>query len=108
MKTKLIFKLEGEPEGFNAKLSPDCKVKITNKKGPLILNYENRRIVGSYDNLRLEGEVILADIELNDDLKLMEDRFQYSISGKVLDHNDKNEGNLISVDAAVAIMNNKF
>lgn len=110
MKTKLVFKLEKEPAGFSQVLSDKCEVKIKNREGLLYLNYEKRteRVVGQYKNLRQEGELILADVELKDQLKSIEDRFEYSIEGAVLKKNEKGEADVIEVRGVGALMENKF
>lgn len=108
MKSQLLFRLEKQPAGFNAILAPDCKVEIPHKSGQLNLNY-GQSIVGHYDNLRIDGEAIIADIYLDQSLDDgTKNRFEYSISGDVLKTNDKGEANLIRVRSAVAIMSNKF
>lgn len=109
MKTKLVFKLEKEPAGFSQVLSEKCKVKIKNTEGLLYLNYEKRaeRVVGSYKNLRQEGELILADVELKDQLKTIEGRFEYAIEGSVLAKNDNGEAEEIEVRGVGALMENK-
>lgn len=110
MKTELIFKLEKNPNGFNEVFAPNCEVKIKNREGLLYLNYEKRaqRIVGSYKNLRQEGEVILADVKLVQSIVSIESRFEFSIEGSVIKHNDSGEVELLEVSGVAAIMDNKF
>lgn len=106
MKTELVFKLEREPQGFNQVFAQGCKVNIKNPDGVLYLNYEKRpeRVVGFYKNLRQEGELFLADIELHHQVKVVEDRFEYAIEGAVLSKNDKGEAELVDVKGVSAIM----
>ena len=93
MKTQLVFKLEKEPKGFGQVFTQDCDIKIKNTEGLLYLNYEKRseRVVGSYKNLRKDGENILADVELFEKLRVIEDRIDYSIEGAISRKNDKGE-----------------
>lgn len=110
MKTELIFKLENKMEGFNKTFAPNCKIDIQNKSGNLYLNYENRieRIVGKYENMRAEGETVLADISLFENLKVIEDRIEFSIEGSVVNTNEKEEVDHISIARPAVIMHNKF
>jgi hypothetical protein len=110
MKTQRVFKLEQAPDGFSQIFSPNCKITIEKTEGQLYLNYENRneRIVGHYKNLRREGEVFLADIELFDHLKPIENRFEFSIEGSVTSKNDKGEAESVVIKRAAALMHNKF
>lgn len=110
MKTELVFKLEKEPAGFGQVFSPNCKVKIDNKDGQVYLNYEHRieRVVGSYTNLRQEGEVILADVEVFGKLKGLEDRIEYAIEGSIIQKNEKGEVESIRIKGVGALMSNKF
>lgn len=108
-KTQLVFKLEKEPAGFGQVFVPNCEVKIKNTEGLLYLNYEKRaeRIVGSYKNLRQEGEMILADVQLIESLTTIENRFDYAIEG-TMKKNDKGEVTSIEVRGVGALMDNKF
>lgn len=109
MATEIVFKLEQNPDGFTQALAPDCKVKIKKTYGYLYLNYEKResRIVGTYVNLRLEGENVLADVKLFDKYQSLESRFGYSIEGEIAKKNDKNEVEDIVVTGVGAIMDSK-
>lgn len=106
-KTELVFKLEKEPAGFGQVFAQNCKIKIKNTEGPLYLNYEKRpeRVVGFYKNLRQEGEVILADIRLHEQVQGVEHRLEYSIEGAVLAKNDKNEAESVEISGVGALMN---
>lgn len=106
METKLIFKMEKNPEGFNVTLAPDCKIKIVKEEGQLYLNYEKRaeRIVGHFKNLRQEGESILAEVNLLRHAKDVESRFEYAIEGAILNKNEAGEADLIEVRGVAAIM----
>lgn len=108
-KTQLVFKLEKEPNGFNQVFAPNCEVKIKNTDGVLYLNYEKRaeRVVGSYKNLRQEGEMILADVQLIESLTSIEDRIEYAIEGAVIKKNDNGEAESIEVRGVGALMENK-
>lgn len=110
MKTELVFKLEKEPTGFGQVFAQNCKVKIKNTEGLLYLNYEKRpeRVVGSYKNLRQEGEMILADVQLFEKLRVIEDRIEYAIEGAISQKNDKGEVEAIEVKGVGALMDNKF
>lgn len=110
MKTEIVFKLEKTPVGFNQVLAPNCQVKIGNTSGTMYLNYEYRteRAVGRYENLRREGEQILADVELFDKLKVIEDRIEYAIAGAVISKNSEGEAELILIASVAALMHNKF
>lgn len=109
MKDQIVFKLEKEPNGFSQVFAPDCKIDIKNKEGLLYLNYEKRaqRVVGSYKNLRQEGEVILADVELRGDLTPVEHRITYSIEGDVVKKNDNNEAISIVIQGVGALMDSE-
>jgi hypothetical protein len=109
-KTELVFKLEKNPEGFSQVLAQNCEVKIKNSEGLLYLNYEHRpeRVVGSYKNLRQEGELILADVRLIESLTPIEDRIEFSIEGSVLKKNEAGEAEAIEVKGVGALMHNKF
>lgn len=109
MKTQIVFKLEKEPDGFGQVFAPDCKIDIKNKEGLLYLNYEKRtqRVVGSYKNLRQEGEVILADVELRGDLTPIEHRIGYAIEGAVVKKNNNNEATSIVVKGVGALMDSE-
>lgn len=108
-KTQLVFKLEKEPVGFGQVFTQNCEVKIKRTDGPLYLNYEKRaeRIVGSYKNLRQEGEMILADIQLAKSLAPIENRFEYAIEGAVIKKNNNGEVESIEISGVGAIMENK-
>lgn len=110
MKTKLVFKMQKNVDGFTQSFAPNCKVSIKSTEGPLYLNYEKRpeRVVGFYKNLRQEGEVILADIRLHEQVAKVEDRLDYSIEGVVLQKNDGGDAESIEVRGVSAIMDNKF
>jgi len=110
MKTEIVFKLEKNPDGFNQTFSPNCKVNISSPDGVLYLNYEKRaeRVVGFYKNLRQEGEVILADVELHNQVKLVEDRIEYAIEGSIVKKNENNEVEEVNVKGVGALMHNKF
>jgi len=110
METKLVFKLEKEPAGFGQVFAQNCDVKIKNTEGLLYLNYEKRaeRVVGSYKNLRKEGENILADVELFEKLRVIENRIDYSIEGAISQKNEKGEIEAIEVRGVGALMDNKF
>ena len=110
MKTQLVFKLEKEPAGFGQVFAPNCSVKIKKSEGHLYLNYEKRaeRVVGFYKNLRQEGENILADVEIFEKLKPVENRFEYSIEGAILEKNTNDEVTSIEVQGIGALMDNKF
>lgn len=109
-KTQLVFKLEKKPAGFSQVLAEGCKVVIEKTSGPLYLNYEKRpeRVVGFYDNLRQEGELILADIRLVESLTPIEPRLDFSIEGSVSKHNDEGEAEAIKIVGVSALMDNKF
>ena len=111
MKTELVFKLEKNPDGYRGQtFCPSCEVKINNPKGFLYLNYEHReeRIMGHYSNLRREGEVILADVELFEKHKILEPRFEYAIEGGIISRNDKNEITSVTINGVSVLMHNKF
>lgn len=110
MKNQKVFKLEQQPDGFGQTFSPNCEITIEKTEGQLYLNYENRneRIVGHYKNLRREGEVFLADIDLFDHMKPIEGRLEFSIEGSVLKKNEKGEAESVVIKRAAALMPNKF
>lgn len=109
MKNQVVFKIEKNPPGFNVFLAPDCEIKIITSAGLLYLNYEQRqeRAVGSYKNLRREGDTILADVELFKNFQDLEERFDYSISGAVVGKNDFDEASSIVIQGVGALMENK-
>ena len=106
MKTELVFKLEKEPKGFGQVFAQNCNVKIKNTYGLLYLNYEKRaeRVVGSYKNLRQEGELILADVELFEKLRVIENRLEYAIEGAISRKNEKGEVEAIEIRGVGALM----
>lgn len=108
-KTQLVFKLEKNPDGFSYMFAEDCKFTIEKTDGPLYLNYEKRpeRVVGFYNNLRQEGDLLLADIRLVESLTPIEERLEFSIEGAV-QKNDQNEVKSVKVVGVSAIMHNKF
>ena len=110
METKLVFKLEKEPAGFGQVFAQNCDVKIKNTEGLLYLNYEKRseRVVGSYKNLRKDGENILADVEIFEKLRVIESRINYAIEGAISRKNDKGEVEAIEVQGVGALMDNRF
>jgi len=109
MTTQLVFKMEKNPDGYNQTFAPNCKVKIEKTEGQLYLNYEKRaeRIVGSYSNLRQEGELILADIKLLPHAEQVESRFEYAIEGGILNRNSNGDVDSIKVKGVSAIMHSK-
>jgi len=109
MKTQLVFKMEQKPDGYGQTFAPNCKVKIEKTDGQLYLNYEKRaeRIVGHYKNLRQEGELLLAEVELFPHAKSVEDRFEYAIEGGIISKNSSNEVESISVKGVSAVMHFK-
>jgi hypothetical protein len=109
MKTKLVFKLERSPEGFGQIFSPNCNIEIINNKGFVYLNYEKRnsRIMGHFDNLRKEGEVIVADITLFERHIPIEHRLEYAIEGFIVSKNDK-EVTSLKISGIGALMDSKF
>lgn len=110
MKTELVFKLEKEPKGFGQVFTQDCDIKIKKTEGIFYLNYEKRseRAVGSYKNLRKEGENILADVELFEKLLVIENRIDYAIEGAISLKNSKGEVEAIEIHGVGALMDNRF
>lgn len=110
METKLVFKLEKEPAGFGQVFAQNCDIKIKKTEGILYLNYEKRseRAVGSYKNLRQEGENIVADVQLFEKLRVIESRIDYSIEGAISQKNSKGEVEAIEVHGVGALMDNRF
>lgn len=110
MSTKLVFKLEKEPDGFNQVFAQNCKFKINSVDGLLYLNYEKRpeRVVGFYKNLRQDGEIFIADIRLHEQVKTVEDRLEYAIEGKIVSKNKNGEVESVEITGLGAIMDNKF
>lgn len=108
--TELIFKLEKNLEGFSFTFAPNCKIEIANTEGNLYLNYENRieRIVGSFKNMRTEGECILADVKLFENLEPIKERLEFAIDGAVLSQNANGEVDHIVANRPAVIMHNKF
>ena len=81
MKTELVFKLEREPQGYGVIFSPNCKINIVNTKGVLYLDYNKRHPVGMFENLRQQGELLMADVEIFENVQSVEHRFEYAIQG---------------------------
>lgn len=110
MKTELVFKLEKEPVGYGQVFSPNCKIKIEKTEGTTYLNYENRseRAVGYFKNLRQEGELLLAEVCLYENLKSIEDRIEYAIEGAVIKKNEAGEVESVRIYGVAALMHNKF
>lgn len=110
MKTELVFKLEKEPSGYGKVFAPNCQVKIARTEGLMFLNYENRteRAMGHFKNLRQEGELILADVELFENVKNLEDRFEYAIDGAILKKNENEEVLSVTIKGVAVLMHNKF
>jgi hypothetical protein len=91
MKTKLVFKLESEPQGYGLKFSPKCKIDVVEQKGIVYLDYDKRHPVGTFENLRNDGENITADVTVFENMKEVEHRFDYSIEGSILKKNEADE-----------------
>jgi hypothetical protein len=110
MSTELVFKLEKNPEGFDYTFASDCKIEIRNTEGNLYLNYENRieRIVGSFKNMRTEGECILAEVKLFENLEPIKHRLEFAIDGAILSQNSNGEVDHIVANRPAVIMHNKF
>ena len=104
MKTELVFRLEKEPNGYRQIFSSKCKIKIVNTKGILYLDYNKRHPVGSFENLRNSGELIIADIEIWQNFKLLEDRFEYAIEGSITKKNKQNECEEVEIKSVAALM----
>jgi hypothetical protein len=104
MKTELVFRLENEPAGYGNKFSPNCKIDIKNTKGVLYLDYSKRHPVGMFENLRSTGELILADVEIFQNFKEVEHRFEYAIEGNILKKNDQNECEEVQINSVGVLM----
>lgn len=105
MKTKLVFKFEKEPVGFGQVFSQNCKFILRNTNGSLSVDYK-RNIeccIGSYENLRQEGELIFADIFLMEKYSSMEDNLEYTVEGRVLARNFKKEVEEVEIVGVTAI-----
>lgn len=110
MNTELVFKLEKHPVGYGQNFAPNCRVKIERTEGVMCLNYERRpdRAVGHFKNLRQEGEVILADVELFQNYKILENRFEFAIEGGIIGRNDLGEVTSVAIKGVAVLMHNKF
>lgn len=106
MKTELVFKLSREPDGYGQLFAPDCVVNVVNTKGILYLEYNSRHPVGSFENLRCDGENILADIEIFEHFKNIEHRFDYAIGGHVAKQENA-EAKMVLVHSVGALMKTK-
>ena len=104
MKTELVFKLEKEPKGYGQRFVPGCKVTVKNTKGIMYLDYSNRHPVGTFENLRCDGEQVLADVELFEKFRNLEHRFEYAISGSVKEKNNDGECNEVQIEAVAVLM----
>ena len=104
MKTELIFKIEKEPVGYGQQFSPNCKIHISRDKGILYLDYQRRHPVGSFQNLRTNGDLVLADIEIFQNFKDIEYRFEYAIDGAIVKKNEKNECEEVEIHSITALM----
>lgn len=91
MKTKIVFRLEHEPAGYGYKFAIDCDFVIRNPEGFVHLDADYREVIGSYTNMRRDGEVLVADIELFGHTKETFKSMDYSIAGHVLKRNEKGE-----------------
>jgi hypothetical protein len=91
MKTKLVFKLEHEPKGYGHIFSPKCKIDVVEEKGIVYLDYNKRTPVGTFENLKNDGENITADVTIFENLQDVEHRFEYSVEGSILKKNESNE-----------------
>lgn len=109
-KTQLVFKLEQKPDGYGQVFSQNCKITIERTDGPLYLNYDKRqqRVMGFFNNLRQEGEAIIADIRLLDTMMPIEDRLEYAIEGAISKRNEKDEAEEVKIKGVSALMHNKF
>lgn len=110
MKTELVFKLERQPAGYGQTFAPNCRVKIERTEGVMCLNYERRpdRAVGHFKNLRQEGELILADVELFENYRILENRFEFAIEGGIMVKNEYGEVTSVSIKGVAVLMHNKF
>lgn len=110
MQTKLVFKPEHEPTGYRQKFASNCKFSVKNSDGVLFLNYESRpeRAVGFYKNLKQDGEAFVADIRLHEQVKSVEHRLEYAISGSILSKNEQGEATAVEITSVAALMDNKF
>lgn len=106
MKTELVFKLERSPDGYGTVFAHNCRVDVKSTKGQIYLDNNSRHPIGSYENLRLEGEVLLADIKVYDKMLPIEERFDYSIVGKVISTNENKECTALEVTGVGALMPN--
>jgi hypothetical protein len=102
-KTELVFKLEGEPNGYGQKFAPNCKVDIKADNGFVYLDYNNKYLMGAFQNLRQEGEVLLADITLFEHHEVISHRLEYSIAGS-MKKNDDGECTHLTVTGVGALM----
>ena len=103
MKTKMVFKMEKNPKGYNKTFAPDCKIVILNDMGHIFLDYDCRHTLGEYKNMRQDGETIVADVTLNETGEILQHRLDYGISAKVV-ANEKGECSLIEVYGLSALM----
>ena len=85
MATKLVFKLEKSPKGYNCEFLPDCDVQIVNSKGVVRFDNDLTSIIGTYKNLHRKGDDFFADIELNKEYSNLEVSFDYGVFGHICD-----------------------
>jgi hypothetical protein len=102
--TELVFKLEKEPKGYKHSFAPNCKVNVPNTKGIVYLDYDRRHAVGTFENLRTDGEVVTADITIFEKMKVIEERFEYAIEGDIIKTNDDQMVEEVSIKGVAVTM----
>lgn len=113
VKTEVVFRLEKEPNVYGNIFSQNCKIEIERTGGTIYLNYENRHdsVVGSFENLRIDNEVVLADIILFDEslkIKEIQDRIEYAIEGGIVKRSESGEVEHFKIKRVAVLMHNKF
>lgn len=104
MKTRMVFKLEKESKDYGQKFAPDCKINISKPNGIVYLDSNDRHPVGRFSDLSTNGEIVTAEIDIKEDLKGFEDRFQFSVEGFVNKKNEAQECVEITVVGVAADM----
>lgn len=104
MAEKIVFKLEKNPKGHTQSFAENCEIQIAKTKGILFLHFNHSWPIGSFDNLRRDGDTVLADVEIFKNHKIYEDRFEYAISGTVLESNEEGEAKSVRIDGVSALM----
>lgn len=97
MTTKAVFRPEHEPFGYGRKFAIDCRYDIKSQNGLILWDNNPRYAVGTFSNLRREGEVFVADVKMFEHAEIPEGELDFSISGHFLGFNENNEASHVRI-----------